>query len=643
MAELSSDDGEMDTIFSDTDTIAYIYIGETGSYISNRFEAPSPGCYLVGFKANLNVPADGCYFNLCAWDEEDDMPGTALYPSWSVYPDSGEGWVEEPMPNVPLGDVFYIGWQETEAPVSIAFDTDDFDGISWVYLSDYGWFPFSEAAEPFNTMELMIRALVVTPEGKLVELSPRAPTPADRFFTSHSFGSGNSLALRNMHPFNLKPSSVIRTPTDIIHPRVSSIISTEGLTGYKIYRSVSPFETTDEAELIAELDISGLDLLSYEDTYDISTGIDYYYRMTAVYDEGESELSETAIGSAVGIAPPAQILVLDLDDGDLLADNGTSDESDVLVSLLEEVGITDVLVSEQNESFDRFDLTPDNYEAIFIIAGSYPWDGKFGDDECNALSAYLDAGGKIYMEGVDNGYWYGNPGSGTEPPSSEAGLNFWYHFRINYDYDGENAATGNVQTLETNPTFFRGNFGVNYDCQTDADAWVDELSSDGADIIMRSTSPAYFISSGRMSYFEHPTSGYVAINSAVYLGAMSHFTLPNIRTRLLGSILDAFGIPNTNVPEETASTPTKFSLSQNHPNPFNGATLINFTLPEKGDISLEVHNLVGQKVATIASGIYKAGTHKVTWQTPSDLSAGIYFYTLKYDGGCLTKKLLYLK
>ena len=87
---------------------------------------------------------------------------------------------------------------------------------------------------------------------------------------------------------------------------------------------------------------------------------------------------------------------------------------------------------------------------------------------------------------------------------------------------------------------------------------------------------------------------------------------------------------------------TEYSLSQNYPNPFNPVTEITFELPNTGDISLKVFNMVGQEVALIASGNYPAGLYTVSFNGV-DLPSGIYFYTLTGAGVNVTKKMILMK
>ncbi|MCW8806205.1 MAG: T9SS type A sorting domain-containing protein, partial [Ignavibacteriaceae bacterium] len=83
----------------------------------------------------------------------------------------------------------------------------------------------------------------------------------------------------------------------------------------------------------------------------------------------------------------------------------------------------------------------------------------------------------------------------------------------------------------------------------------------------------------------------------------------------------------SDVVEVTVSLPSKFALEQNYPNPFNPSTSIQFSLPVDAQVTIGVYNLVGEKVAEVASSNFAAGPHKVTFNA-SNLTSGIYFYQL---------------
>lgn len=90
------------------------------------------------------------------------------------------------------------------------------------------------------------------------------------------------------------------------------------------------------------------------------------------------------------------------------------------------------------------------------------------------------------------------------------------------------------------------------------------------------------------------------------------------------------------------SAPRAFSLSQNYPNPFNAITDIEFSLPAQSDVRLEIFNMVGQKVATLANGVLSVGYHTASWNATKEAS-GVYFYKLTAGSFAKTNQMTLLK
>lgn len=79
----------------------------------------------------------------------------------------------------------------------------------------------------------------------------------------------------------------------------------------------------------------------------------------------------------------------------------------------------------------------------------------------------------------------------------------------------------------------------------------------------------------------------------------------------------------------TDELPVQYSLGQNYPNPFNPTTQIRFGLPSSSEVSLEVFDLIGRRVALLLHDEIKtAGYHHVPFDA-SELSSGIYLYRIQ--------------
>jgi hypothetical protein len=124
---------------------------------------------------------------------------------------------------------------------------------------------------------------------------------------------------------------------------------------------------------------------------------------------------------------------------------------------------------------------------------------------------------------------------------------------------------------------------------------------------------------------------------------------------------DCFGSQNTDdrlpFPEYTcdgvdvedglAGIPEEYILYDNYPNPFNPTTTIMFAMPEAAKATIEIYNILGQKVKTLYADNLKAGIHTVQWDATdshgNQVSAGVYIYRLSTNNVSKTKKMILLK
>jgi len=95
------------------------------------------------------------------------------------------------------------------------------------------------------------------------------------------------------------------------------------------------------------------------------------------------------------------------------------------------------------------------------------------------------------------------------------------------------------------------------------------------------------------------------------------------------------------------TTPSRFNLIGNHPNPFNPTTTIEFSLHETGFAELTVYNLAGQKVRELVSGTMTQGIHSAVWNGLNDngvpVSAGVYMSLLTMGDAVTTGRMLLVK
>lgn len=85
-----------------------------------------------------------------------------------------------------------------------------------------------------------------------------------------------------------------------------------------------------------------------------------------------------------------------------------------------------------------------------------------------------------------------------------------------------------------------------------------------------------------------------------------------------------------------------FEVAGNYPNPFNPETQIRFSLPDAGEVTVKVMDVLGREIAEVVSARLTEGIHSVPF-SGAGLSAGVYFYQVKFGTQVKTGRMLLLK
>ncbi len=105
--------------------------------------------------------------------------------------------------------------------------------------------------------------------------------------------------------------------------------------------------------------------------------------------------------------------------------------------------------------------------------------------------------------------------------------------------------------------------------------------------------------------------------------------------------------PTAVLDDPSLSLPGDYILRQNYPNPFNPITTIEYNLPVKANVTIDVYNLLGQRVKRLFDSEKSYGPHSITWdgtdQKGRTVGTGIYFYQIKAGEYVESKKMLLLK
>jgi YVTN family beta-propeller protein len=100
-------------------------------------------------------------------------------------------------------------------------------------------------------------------------------------------------------------------------------------------------------------------------------------------------------------------------------------------------------------------------------------------------------------------------------------------------------------------------------------------------------------------------------------------------------------------PTDVEPAPAVLSFLPAHPNPASGGVRMRFGLPRRTDVTLELYDLMGRRVTTLAAGEHEAGWHDVAWtgrsRDGSVAHAGVYFVRFRAEGREFKQRLVWLR
>jgi len=261
-------------------------------------------------------------------------------------------------------------------------------------------------------------------------------------------------------------------------------------------------------------------------------------------------------------------------------------------------------------------------------------DGDFiADDGIYTFHAVLPAGtweGKVVKSDVWNGW-------GTDGRSINA-LNLFFATTENqHIYIYVNINTGRIMQgfdfpIPVELTSFVGS-SVNGNVELN---WATATESNNSGFeIQRSTDGSSFIKIGFVSGNGTTTEiqNYSYTDSKLSIGSYSY--------RLKQVDFDG-SFEYSSVVNVDLTAPTVFALEQNYPNPFNPSTLISYSIPQNSFVTLKVYDIIGNEVATLVNQTQSAGKYDFRFDA-SNLSNGVYMYSIKTDNFSSTKKMILMK
>lgn len=102
-----------------------------------------------------------------------------------------------------------------------------------------------------------------------------------------------------------------------------------------------------------------------------------------------------------------------------------------------------------------------------------------------------------------------------------------------------------------------------------------------------------------------------------------------------------------NLGDRFAQMPTEYALEHNFPNPFNPETTLRYAIPQAGDVTLIVYNVLGQEITRLVDAKQTPGFYAVRWNGQDALgrsvASGVYLYRIQAGDFNKTHKMLLLK
>jgi hypothetical protein len=312
-----------------------------------------------------------------------------------------------------------------------------------------------------------------------------------------------------------------------------------------------------------------------------------------------ANLGRTGNGEFYLIVGQIPVLVIDLD--------GNQNSADAMMACFENLGV----------GADEVDGWPDDlniYSSVFVCLGVFPENYALSNAEGQELADFLDAGGRVYMEGGDTWAY-------DEPTPVHAMFNIY----------GVEDGADDLGTILGQDGTFTGGMAFSY---SGDGSWIDRLDPlDDAFSILMNYSPPY------NTTIAYDGGTYKTIGSSSEFGGLT--AAPSPVEYLMHKYLEFFGISSVwvSVPEgEDANS----SFGQAYPNPFTNETFMNFTLESDQYVRVDIYNMNGQKITSLADTNFEKGTHQLSWNADG-MPEGVYFIQLIAGKEVHTHKVVLIK
>ncbi len=264
----------------------------------------------------------------------------------------------------------------------------------------------------------------------------------------------------------------------------------------------------------------------------------------------------------------------------------------------------------------------------------------FNSIEQDSVELYLKAGGKLLISGSEIGYDLSSQGS-------TADQNFYNNYlKAQYISDAPNSNQSTYYTVENiTGAIFDGMAQFNFDDGSHGTYnvdWPDAIKGfNGGVNCLKYVNVSQNDGVSAISFDGLFPNGQIP-GKLVYMAVPFETIYPaTARDTVMFRIFDFFESPPSGIVNNEI-LPKEISLAQNHPNPFNPVTTINFSIAQPANTSLVVYNMLGQRIAELKNEFLAAGDYSVKFNG-TNLSSGTYVYILKSGIQQQHKKMLLIK
>ncbi len=289
----------------------------------------------------------------------------------------------------------------------------------------------------------------------------------------------------------------------------------------------------------------------------------------------------------------------------LIVELAHSKSVDSIISCLSELQVGSDVIANLSSDIN-------NYQSIFVLLGIYPNNYALSTSDSELLTAYLEDGGRVYMEGGDA--WAFD----TQTSAHEL-----------FNIEGITDGADDLGTILGESNSIMNGYSFEYD---GFNSYIDHIvPKSGGLLIFSNENPNYGI--GVSSENEiYKTIG----TSFEFAGLVDNET--STKDGAMAEILYFFDI------NYTWTDITTLSLFDNEiiafPVPASENVTIQFSLSTKSDVSLNIYDLNGKNIASLSNNSrLNSGTHRFIWDTKNTTPA-IYFYTLTIGNNIFTNKIV---